>query len=433
MIRELGSRWVRILATSLLITAAALSLGNVALFAVYVAITIIAWLYWSKYPLPLSLGVTALVSLVTPPIDIALTLISIILIDNALRMGNEKPWWFYATPPLATSTLLAAILRQFYIAASLAAPLLYILLISLINTIRFYTITIELKPSKSLRINAGSELTYSLTIITKPHIKAVMEVRAPRNLRISPTRLYLNGEASINVSARYSLGGVKRPRLTLTFTDTYGLVRVRRVVRHPSITVIPRARTAIQFARGGLLAQSALTLGAEDIREVREYVPGDPIRRLHWKKSAKLNRLIIKLLQGPGLTGPPIVLLSYATSSALIDRVGGEIFIYLTAELLTRIPRVDIISVNRDGEIINYVLNRDNYFDMIERTLGSIENLNVRLVGGGDYADVLSVIKYSMPLRIKGLVREGTILIGQRLFVEPICNAFKERVVCIPV
>lgn len=275
-------------------------------------------------------------------------------------------------------------------------------------------------------------MTYSLTIITKPHIKAVMEVRAPRNLRISPTRLYLNGEASINVSARYSLGGVKRPRLTLTFTDTYGLVRVRRVVRHPSITVIPRARTAIQFARGGLLAQSALTLGAEDIREVREYVPGDPIRRLHWKKSAKLNRLIIKLLQGPGLTGPPIVLLSYATSSALIDRV-GEIFIYLTAELLTRIPRVDIISVNRDGEIINYVLNRDNYFDMIERTLGSIENLNVRLVGGGDYADVLSVIKYSMPLRIKGLVREGTILIGQRLFVEPICNAFKERVVCIPV
>ncbi len=56
-----------------------------------------------------------------------------------------------------------------------------------------------------------------------------MEIKAPPgNLRVSPTRLYLNGEASINVSARYSLGGVKRPRLIITFTDMRGLVRVRR-------------------------------------------------------------------------------------------------------------------------------------------------------------------------------------------------------------
>ncbi len=181
-----------------------------------------------------------------------------------------------------------------------------------------------------------------------------------------------------------------------------------------------------------MLAQSAL--GAEDIREVREYLPGDPIRRLHWKKSAKLNRLIIKLLQGSGLTGP-IILLSYATSPpTLVDRV-GEALVYLTAELLTIIPRIDVISVNRDGEATNYVLSRDNYFEIIERALGEIENLNVRLVGGGDYADVLSTIKYSIPLRIRGgMVREGVIVIGQGgLFVKPICNAFKERIVCISV
>ncbi|WP_243680311.1 DUF58 domain-containing protein [Vulcanisaeta souniana] len=202
--------------------------------------------------------------------------------------------------------MLAAILRQFYTAVSFAIPLIYVLLMSLISIIRHHTATIELRPSRNLRINAGSGLLYSLTVVTKPPpLRAVVEVKAPGgSLRVSPTRLYLNGEASINVNARYNLGGVKRPRLVLTFTDTRGLVRVRRVVRHPRITVIPRARTAIQFARGGLLAQSALTLGAEDVREVREYVPGDPIRRLHWKKSAKLNKLIIKLLQGPGLPGP---------------------------------------------------------------------------------------------------------------------------------
>lgn len=348
-------------------------------------------------------------------------------------MGNERPWWFYAAS-LAASTSLAVILRQFYIAVSFTIPLLYILLISFINAIRFHTVIIELRPSRNLRINAGSELSYSLAVTTKPPpLRAVVEIKAPPgNLRVSPTRLYLNGEASINVSARYSLGGVKRPRLIITFTDMRGLVRVRRVVRHPRITVIPRVRTAIQFARE-LLAQSAL--GAEDIREVREYLPGDPIRRLHWKKSAKLNRLIIKLLQGSGLTGP-IILLSYATSPpTLVDRV-GEALVYLTAELLTIIPRIDVISVNRDGgEATNYVLSRDNYFEIIERALGEIENLNVRLVGGGDYADVLSTIKYSIPLRIRGgMVREGVIVIGQGgLFVKPICNAFKERIVCISV
>ncbi len=167
MMRRLTSQWVQVLTVSMLIAAAALSLGNVALFAVYMVVVIIAWLYWNNYPLPLSLGVTALLSLATPPIDIVLTSISILLIDNALKMGNERPWWFYAAS-LAASTSLAVILRQFYIAVSFTIPLLYILLISFINAIRFHTVIIELRPSRNLRINAGSELSYSLAVTTKP-------------------------------------------------------------------------------------------------------------------------------------------------------------------------------------------------------------------------------------------------------------------------
>ncbi|WP_054843869.1 hypothetical protein [Vulcanisaeta souniana] len=101
--------------------------------------------------------------------------------------------------------------------------------------------------------------------------------------------------------------------------------------------------------------------------------------------------------------------------------------------MLTRIPRIEVISVDRDGKATNYVLSRDNYFEMIEKALNKIENLNMKLVGGGDYADVLGTIKYSIPLRVKGMVKEGVIVIGQGLFVEPICNAFKERVICISV
>ncbi|WP_054855744.1 hypothetical protein [Vulcanisaeta sp. JCM 16161] len=195
---------MRILAASLLIASALLSLGNTALFSVLVITAVITWLYWSKSPIPLSLAIIALTSLVTPPMDMALTSISTVLIDNALKTGNERPWWFYAAP-LSASILLAIILRQFYIAASLSIPLLYILAISLINVIRFYTITIELRPGRELRVDAGSELAYSLTVLTRPRVRALMEVRAPKGLRVNPARLYMNGEASIKAIAGITL------------------------------------------------------------------------------------------------------------------------------------------------------------------------------------------------------------------------------------
>ncbi|WP_243680312.1 hypothetical protein [Vulcanisaeta souniana] len=92
MIRGLGKQWVRVLATSLLIVAAVLSLGNAVLFAVYVTAAAIAWIYWGgKYPIPLSLGVVALTSLVTPPMNIALTSASIMLMDNALKRVMTGP------------------------------------------------------------------------------------------------------------------------------------------------------------------------------------------------------------------------------------------------------------------------------------------------------------------------------------------------------
>ena len=427
MNRGIVSDWARLLAVLLPIGAAVASLGNAALFIVFVVLTILAWFYWDNYPIPLSLSLIALVSLATPPINIVLTALSTILFDRALRLGNGKPWQFYALP-LAISVLLATLLRQFYIAASLAMPLLYVMAVSLVNVVRFYTTTIELRPDRELRMNAGSELTYSLTITTKPRARAVIEIKTPRSIKVSHNKLHIDGEAKIEVTARYALGGVKRPRLTITFSDLRGLVRVSRVVRHPSITVIPRARAAMQLARG-LLAQAAV--GAEDLRELREYVPGDPIRRIYWKKSAKLNRLIIKLLQGQGLVGP-IILLSYASGPVIVDRL-GEVVVYLTAELLTRIPSIEVIALNRDGEITNYVISRDNYFSVIEHVLGSIENLNIKFVGGGDYADILSIIRYSISLRVEKIIKRDAVIVGQGLFARPICDAFSERVMCVQV
>ncbi|ADY01316.1 hypothetical protein VMUT_1111 [Vulcanisaeta moutnovskia 768-28] len=421
--------WVRIFVTTIPVVSAIASIGNIPLFSLFVVMTIITWLYWDRYPIPISLALIALNSIVTTPINIALTSISTLALDKALRTGNDKPWWLYASS-LTASISIALLLLKIYVAVSLAVPTLYLLIKSLLSFIRFHTVNIELRPGKELRTNAGTELAYPLTIVTRPRLRATVRIKAPRNLTISPSELRIDGEGTVNIIARYRLGGVKRPRLMLTLIDEAGIIRVARVIRHPRITVIPRARAAVEAVRG-FLAQSMSSLGMENVQEVREYIPGDPIRRIHWKKSAKLNRLTIKLMQSQGLMGP-IVLLSYASNSTFADKI-GEVFVYLTAELLTRIPRVEVISMSRDGEVTNYLLDKDNYFNMIDEILGRIENLGIRLIGGGDYADILSIIKYLIPLRIKDIDKEETIVIGQALFMEPMCKALGERAICISV
>jgi Uncharacterized conserved protein (some members contain a von Willebrand factor type A (vWA) domain) len=422
-----GIYWPRLLALALTIACAVMYVGNLTLFTIALIMVLITWIYWNRYPTPLSLLIIALTSLAVWPMGLPLVALSTVLLDRSLRLGNDKPWWFYLTP-IMTSALIALLLQRPYIALYLAIPGVYIALMTTFSIARFYTVRITLTPDRELSITAGSIINYRLTITTKPRLRALIRITTPRSIKITPNTLRINGETILNASARYRLGGVKRPRIRLTLTDELGLISTTRVVMHPEITVIPRARAALEVARG-LLAQASAT-GGEDVREVREYVPGDPVRRIHWKKSVKVRKLVIKLLEWRGSIGPMLVL-TYTTNPEVLDRI-GEFMVYTTAEAVTRQSIIELHLLGRDGNLETYSVSRTNYFEIMNKALGKLESLGVELLGGTDAANIFDTIKYAAWLRVKDIPKEALLIVGQGVFVKPLCEAVSNAI-CISV
>lgn len=75
---------------------------------------------------------------------------------------------------------------------------------------------------------------------------------------------------------------------------------------HRGITVLPQLFD-MNMVKAGISAmpesdsESARTRGAVsgDMIEIREYVPGDPVRNIHWKLSEKTGKVLVKVLGNP--------------------------------------------------------------------------------------------------------------------------------------
>ncbi len=89
--------------------------------------------------------------------------------------------------------------------------------------------------------------------------------------------------------------------LLLELRSGDGLVSASRRAPHPPIIVTPRARRAVEVGGERLLRRASVAGGAGgDVVEVREYVAGGtPVRRIHWKKSLKLDKYVVKLMEAP--------------------------------------------------------------------------------------------------------------------------------------
>lgn len=93
--------------------------------------------------------------------------------------------------------------------------------------------------------------------------------------------------------------------LLLARTDPLGLVRGLRRLPHPAhVTVLPRRYRlpaialpgARRYQEGGVALAS--TIGeAEEFVGLREYRPGDPLQRVHWKSFARTGKPIVKQFQ----------------------------------------------------------------------------------------------------------------------------------------
>jgi len=112
------------------------------------------------------------------------------------------------------------------------------------------------------------------------------------------------------VEVTSELTPVRRGVLRLTGTtvacpDPFGLFRSLRQVPHPaSILVLPKRHAmpgfelpgAMKYQLGGVSMASSVG-ESEEFVSLREYRPGDPLRRMHWKSFAKLGKPIIKEYQ----------------------------------------------------------------------------------------------------------------------------------------
>ncbi|MFI6024445.1 DUF58 domain-containing protein [Amycolatopsis magusensis] len=94
--------------------------------------------------------------------------------------------------------------------------------------------------------------------------------------------------------------------LVLERSDPLGLARTRLASGEPVMLWVHPRRHPVRAVSGGQprhhhegrAADDALH-GSLDLREVREYVPGDEVRHLHWKATARTGRLMVREFADP--------------------------------------------------------------------------------------------------------------------------------------
>ena len=243
---------------------------------------------------------------------------------------------------------------------------------------------------------AGAPLSYRLKIATG----APAVVRLPDGREVEA----LDGEVEVEVKTRFDAAGLYTPEVQVVYANPTRTVRFRKAVRHPPIYVAPRYRRAVE------LGEKIIAGAVEEVAGAREYVPGDPLRRLHWKKMAKIQKPVVKLLEGRAAGGLKIAVLLYATSPKALDRV-LEATASATATALARSDRVEIYAVTRrGGEKI--AAERRTYREAVERLVSLAEVLHVEAAAALDYADALP--KADPP--------PADVVIGEAAFVKPLCR-----------
>jgi uncharacterized protein (DUF58 family) len=122
------------------------------------------------------------------------------------------------------------------------------------------------------------------------------------------TRYAVGAEASgVELKLESDLGGAVRgehqaPAMTLWLGDTLGLTRTPIVRRGTAaFTVLPRpgvvdgARGLLGHGGDDAMSRPTLRQPTEGSFRIRDYVPGDDSRRIHWVRSLQADRLIMRL------------------------------------------------------------------------------------------------------------------------------------------
>lgn len=198
----------------------------------------------------------------------------------------------------------------------LLAQILLVLFIFALNqwTLRTFAYTQSLDVTEAVK---GSETALHLSIRNeKPFplsmMKVDVELAAPsENTQVSFSLLPFTGkEFDFKVAMPYR-GVYPIGITTMRITDIFGLLpmgfdmRKLKYYRQPELTVYPRAETPdslyADMADEKLFGERYLhaSESGSSISGARAYRPGDPLKQIHWKKSAQHGELFVKQYEQP--------------------------------------------------------------------------------------------------------------------------------------
>jgi uncharacterized protein (DUF58 family) len=104
-----------------------------------------------------------------------------------------------------------------------------------------------------------------------------------------------------DVRGRYSLGP-----LTIRLTDPFGMCELQRsfssrdtLVVTPPVSHLPSVALSGEWTGSGESRARSLSSAGEDDAGVREYRQGDDLRRVHWRSTARLDKVMVRREEQP--------------------------------------------------------------------------------------------------------------------------------------
>ena len=159
----------------------------------------------------------------------------------------------------------------------------------------------------------------TLRLVDAPEIRRVRAIR-PQSLPALPP----NGAAEVEIELVPLRRGVLHfESVTVARPDPFMLFRAFSSVKLPgSITILPK-RYALppialpgsqQYQHGGVALAAAIG-ESEEFISLRDYRPGDPLRRIHWRSWAKAGRPVVKEFQDEFFVRHALILDTFADPS----------------------------------------------------------------------------------------------------------------------
>jgi len=143
--------------------------------------------------------------------------------------------------------------------------------------------------------NHGRFTTFWLEVLNESDLPSSVGSRVLTRIGGGDKRLYVS-RTWLTRRGRFSLGPT-----TLTTRDYFGLFKtVRQFPAQEFITVLPAIYevTSFPYLPGLLSGGQVIRRKSMDVTPhastVREYIPGDPLKRIHWPSTARRGRIMVK-------------------------------------------------------------------------------------------------------------------------------------------